>query len=469
MKNIKVIFTSILILAFYSIFAQQTKTDGILSFSLKQAQDYGEKNSYKNTNAEADIKIAKKKVSQITAVGFPQLNASAKYQNYIDIPTSLMPDFLTPAVEGVLVGHGLITSQQMTGSSGATFPVQFGTKHNFSADITASQLLFDGSYIVGLQAAKAFVELSSNSYTKSVFDVKESIAQAYYLVLVALENKNILDTTLTNLNKVLNDTKKYLENGFIEETDMDQLIILVSSITNKLNMVDRQIEIAFNLLKFQMGIDLNQKIILTDKLKDMIIQSVAENLVSKEFDYKKHIDYKLLKTTENLSMLNLRKDKYAYLPSLSCFITTSRNAQRSEFDFFKKDKDWYKTTIFGVGLSLPIWDSGIKHFKIQQDNLELEKTRTLQKQLQQALELDVQNSRSTLKTYTDQYQSDFNNMQLAKKIYDRSIIKYNEGVSTSLELTQTYNQYLTSQGTYLGTVLELLKSKSNLNKALNNY
>jgi len=469
MKNIKLFLTTILLISFYTNYAQQPKTDSILLFSLKQAQDYGEKNNYANTNAVADINIAKKKVSQITAIGFPQINASAKYQNYIDIPTSLMPDFLTPAVEGVLVGHGLISPQQMTGTSGGTFPVQFGSKHNFSADITASQLIFDGSYIVGLQAAKAFVELSSNSYTKSVFDVKNNVAQAYYLVLVAQENKTILDSTLTNLNNVLSDTKKYLENGFIEETDVDQLEILVGTISNKLNMVDRQIEIALNLLKFQMGVDISQKIVLTDKLNDLIMQSIAENLTSKEFDYKKHIDYKLLLTTENLSMLNLKKDKFTYLPSINCFLTTSRNAQRQQFDFFKKGQAWYKTTIFGVALTLPIWDSGIKHFKIQQDKLELEKTRTFQKQLQQALELDVQNSRSTLKTYTDQYQSDLNNMQLSKKIYNRTIIKYNEGVSSSLDLTQTYNQYLTSQGTYFGTVLELLKSKSNLNKALNNY
>lgn len=450
-------------------FAQNTASDTIQKFTVKEAQNYAVQNAYKTTNADKDIAIAKKKVAQTTAIGLPQVNASLKYQNYIDIPTQLMPDFLTPAVEGVLLSHGLISASELTGSSGNKFPVQFGSKNNFTADITATQLIFDGAYIVGLQAAKTFVDISKNAYTKSEIEVKESVAQAYYLVLVAEQNRIILDSTLTNIKKSYADSKKYLENGFVEESDVDQFEILVSTMENKLNMVDRQIEIAYKLLKFQMGLDLNKKIELTENLEDLINNSMAENLVLKDFDIKKHIDYKLLQTQEQIGILSLRKDKFGYLPSMAAFITTSRNAQRNQFDFFEKDKDWYKTTIFGVSLTVPIWDSGIKHYKIQQDKLELEKTKALQLQLSQALTLDVESSRSTLQTYTDQYSNDLKNMKLSKKIYDKTLVKYNEGISTSLELTQAYNQYLTSQGTYFTTALELLKAKSNLTKALNNY
>lgn len=447
---------------------QNTKDTPVM-FSLKQAQDYAVENSYKTVNAGTDITIAQKKVGQITTIGLPQISATTKYQNYIDIPTQLMPNFLTPAVDGVLLQHGLITPSDLLPSSDDKFPVQFGSKNNFTADVTATQLIFDGTYIVGLQAAKTYVEISKNTYTKTEIEVKEDVAQAYYLVLVAEANRSILDTTLQNLTKILNDTKKYLENGFIEETDVDQFQILVSTMTNKLNMVDRQIETAYNLLKYQIGVDLSAKITLTDKPDDLVISAIAENLASKEFNYKNHIDYKALQTLEKASLLVLKKDKFGYLPSMTAFISTSRNAQRSTFNFFEKGQDWYKTTIFGVGLTIPIFDSGLKHFKIQQDELDLKKTRLLQSQMQQALELGVQNSRSKLKTYTDQYQTDLTNMQLAKKIYDKTIIKYQEGISTSLDLTQTYNQYLTTQGTYFTTVLELLDAQSDLNKALNNY
>lgn len=468
MKRIILIMLAVLTV-FGISYSQDTSKDSIFKFSVKEAQEYAVKNSYKTSNAEKDITIAKKKVAQTTAIGLPQISGSVKYQNYIDIPTQLMPDFLTPAVEGVLVDHELITEQEKTAATGNKFPVQFGSTHNFTADITATQLIFDGSYIVGLQAAKTFVDLSKNAYTKSAIEVKESVAQSYYLVLVALENRKILDSTLTCIKKSLNDSKKYLQTGFIEESDVDQFEILATTMENKLNMVDRQIEIAYKLLKFQMGINLDSKIKLTENLDNLVDASIAENLALKDFNLKNHIDFKLLQTQEQVGILSLRKDKFGYLPSMACFITTSRNAQRNEFNFFEKDHDWYKTTIFGVSLSVPIWDSGIKHFKIQQDKIELEKTKALQTQLSQALTLEVESSRSTLKTYTDQYANDQKNMKLAKKIYDKTLVKYNEGISTSLELTQAYNQYLTTQGTYFSTVLELLKAKSNLNKALNNY
>jgi outer membrane protein len=454
---------------YVSLVAAQNTKDTALMFTLKQAQEYAVENSYKTVNAEKDITIAQKKVSQTTTIGLPQISASAKYQNYIDIPTQLMPNFLTPAVDGVLLQHGLISPTEILPASDDKFPVQFGSKNNFTADITATQLIFDGTYIVGLQAAKTFVEISKNTYTGSEIEVKETVAQAYYLVLVAEANRSVLDTTLQNLNKVLNDTKKYLDNGFIEETDVDQFQILVSTITNKLNMVDRQIEIAYNLLKYQMGIELTQNIMLKDNLSDLLSGAIAQNLTTKAFDYKNHVDYKSLLTLEKANNLLLKKDKFGYLPSMAAFLTTSRNAQRSTFNFFEKNQDWYKTTILGVGLTIPIFDSGLKHYKIQQDKIEIEKTKLLQTQVQQLLELNVQNNRAKLKTYTDQYQTDLSNMQLAKKIYDKTIIKYKEGISTSLELTQTYNQYLTAQGTYFTTILDLLDAQSNLNKALNNY
>lgn len=463
----RILFISICLIA-GGANAQNTK-DTTMSFSLKQAQDYAVLNSYKTVNAGTDITIAQKKVGQTTTIGLPQISASAKYQNYIDIPTQLMPNFLTPAVDGVLLQHGLITPSELLPASSDKFPVQFGSKNNFTADVTATQLLFDGTYIVGLQAAKTYVEISKNTYAKTEIEVKETVAQAYYLVLVAEANRSILDTTLQNLNKILSDTKEYLKNGYIEETDVDQFQILVSTMTNKLNMVDRQIEIAYNLLKYDMGLGLGSKVILTDKLDNILMNAVAENLVAKDFNYKNHVDYKALQTLEKADLLVLKKDKFGYLPSMAAYISTSRNAQRSSFNFLEKGQDWYKTTIFGVSLTIPIFDSGLKHFKIQQDNLDLQKLKVLQSQMQQALELGVENSRAKLKTYTDQYQTDLTNMQLAKKIYDKTIIKYKEGISTSLDLTQTYNQYLTSQGTYFTTVLDLLDAQSDLNKALNNY
>lgn len=458
----------ILLVAFQTGFSYGIDTTKVKLFSLKQAQDYAIQNSYKTLNANTNVEIAKKQVAQTTAIGLPQISGKADYQNYIDIPTMLMPNFLSPVIEGVLLQKGLITASQITPAGDDKFPVQFGTKHNVTGQLTASQLIFDGSYIVGLQAAKIFVDLSKKSLEKTEKETKEAVAQSYYLVLVALETKKILDSTFVIIKKNLEETKEFNKSGFIEATDVDQLQLLAYNIENKLNMLERQIEIANNLLKFQMGMDIKESIILTDDLQGIVKTAFAQNLTNTSFDFNNHIDYNLLKVQEKLTILNKKRDKYGYLPSLAAFITTSRNAQRSSFNFIKSTDPWFKTTIFGISLSLPIWDSGIKHFKIQQDKLELKKTKVLLKQVEQGLNLDVQNNIANVKTYTDQYFVEEKNIALAKNIYLKTLEKYKEGVSTSMDVSQAQNQYLTAQGNYFNVILQLLNANSNLNKALGN-
>ena len=164
-------------------------------------------------------------------------------------------------------------------------------------------------------------------------------------------------------------------------------------------------------------------------------------------------------------------DRYKYMPTLVGFGTISYNAQRSKFDFFKSGSDypWYRTTILGLQLSVPIWSSGSRYYKIQMDKFTLKKNELQLKQLEQALSMDVQNSRADLRTYTDQYQNEIKNMDLARRIYLKTLVKYREGVSTSMELTQAHNQYLATQGSYFTTIFALLTANSKLNKALNNY
>jgi outer membrane protein TolC len=236
-------------------------------------------------------------------------------------------------------------------------------------------------------------------------------------------------------------------------------------------MVERQIELANDLLKFQMGIDLSEQITLTDPLEDLVLRAIGANLSEKQFDANSHIDFQIMKTNAQLLKQTLKVDQSRYYPTLTAFFTTSRSAQRNEFNFLSGGdaNKWYKTTIFGVNLSVPIWSSGNRLMKIQTDKLNIEKHNVVLKQVEQALQLEVQSARSGLKTYTDQYRSETGNLALSKKIYDKNAYKFKEGMSSSMELNQAYTQYLTTQGNYFNCMLELLNSYSKLNKALNNY
>jgi len=466
MKNKIIAVLVLILLATPWLSAQQINAK---AFNLKQAQEYAVQNSYKMQNAAKDINIARFRVSQTTAIGLPQISGSASYQHFINIPTQLMPNFLTPAVEAVLVQHGLLSADSLTGMGSDKFKVQFGSKHAVTAGISASQLIFDGSYIVGLQAAKIYVSLSTNSLKKTEQDVREDVAQAYYLVLVAQENRKVLAATLENLNKNLGEMKEIYKNGFIENTDVDQVQLLVSSLNNTLLTVDQQLELANNMLKYQMGMDINENITLTDPLDVLLNDAIGQNLFTKSFDPEQHISLKLMHIQQDLYKLNLKKDMYAYLPSLAAIYSYQYNAQRNTFDFTHKDKDWFKTSLWGLNLNIPIWSSGNRKYQYKMDRIELEKNTVLMDQVKQGLELEVQNQRSNLRSYTNQYATNKENMDLAQRIYDKNVLKYNEGVGSSSDLTQAHNQLLNAQGTYFNSILQLLNAKSALNKALNNY
>jgi outer membrane protein len=437
------------------------------SFTMKQAMDYAAANSYKTKSTSMDFKSAVAQRKGYIAIGLPQVNASASYQYYLNIPTMLFPNFLTPMVDGTLLAHGLITPAEMLPASDSKFPVQFGTKNNFTASASASQLIFDGSFIVGLKAARLLVDMNRNSWDKSINDTKATVAQAYYMVLIASENQRILDSTYLNLNDILTQTKAIQANGFIDETDIEQIALNVSNLKTKLEFNRQNISLFTDLLKFQMGIDLDSSINLSDKLSTIIDQAVATNLIDKNFDVSNSIDYRFLKSAEVLQAQSVKVDQAKYYPSMNLIFNVQENAQRDKFDFFKKNGDWFNTTLVGVNLSIPIWSSGIRHYKIQQDKFGLLKQQIITRQAEEGLKIDVQNGKQTLKMNTDQLYTDRKNMELANKIYNKTQAKFKEGLASAMDLNQAYLQLLTQESYYIGTMMQLLNTYTNLSKTLN--
>jgi len=466
MSNKDLIIFSLFFLVFSLKFNYAQDTI-VQKFSLKEAQAYASKNNYTIKNAIKDINIARGKIRETTAIGLPQVSGSVSYNNMLDIPTMMLPDFLTPSIIGTNVRYGVLPSSYLDSISyGAAIPVQFGTQHNASFSASISQLVFNGEYIVGLQAAKIFLELSQKSLTKSEMDIKEMVAQSYFLVLVAEENKKILKINYENLKKTLSETKEMYNEGFVEETDVDQLQLTTTNLKNILASVERQTKVAYRLLKFQMGLDLSQKIELTENLEDILNQANIQLLFVQEFDINGHIDYQLLKTQEGLSILNLKRQKSAYLPSMAAFFSYQKSALRREFDFFESGKDWYPTTILGFQLEVPIFSSGMKHFKVRQATEELDKIRNTKLQVEQGLLLEVEQARNDFSTAQEKYFNEKENMELSKKIYDKTLLKYQEGVSSSYELTQTQSQYVNTQSNYFNSIFEFLNARSKLEKIL---
>jgi len=332
-------------------------------------------------------------------------------------------------------------------------------KWGLTLDITASQIIFSGAYLVGLQTSKVFKSLSEIAITKSEYDLKQNVSNAYYLVLIAEENVKVLDSTYQNTNKLLTELEAINKVGLIEETDVDQIRITTNTILNALDMLKRQSEIAKNLLKFQMGMDIYADVQLTEDINSMIeVERIAAMLLQK-YDVKSQPDYMLIESQEKLAGLNVKLNKSAFLPDITAFYTHDENSNDKALSFTPPD-------MIGVGMTIPIFSSGSRIVKLKQAKLQLYKMQNTKSMLEQSLLLDYEQSKNACLNAMDKFNTQKETINLSKKIYDRTLIKYKEGISSSMDLTQVQNQYLSAQSNYFNAMLELLNANAKLSKLL---
>jgi outer membrane protein TolC len=256
------------------------------------------------------------------------------------------------------------------------------------------------------------------------------------------------------------------KNGFIEDTDVDQLKLLIADLETNLANMDNQLELGYNGLKFLLGMKASDQVELTESLEGLLSLIDSAFMTASKFDHNDHIDYRLLKKTEQLTYLQMKLGKSAYLPTLRAFYSYQNNAMRDEFDFFNFDKTWYPTQILGVQLDVPIWSSGMRKYKVNQSKLELDKIRVQDTELQQKLNLDLETGQNAFNNAYLIYLNRSKNKDLALKIHQKTEMKYKEGLSSSFDLSQSYNQYLSAEVNYLLAVLDLLIKKSDLDKLL---
>jgi outer membrane protein TolC len=435
------------------------------NFSLKEAIEYGLKNNVTIKNAGTDIEIAKKKINETTAIGLPQVNAKLSNINYAKTATTLMPDFISPIIDNVnKTNYGLTPTIPL--GDPAKFPVSFGTKYNATAELTISQLLFDGSYLVGLKAAKAYLEQSIIQSEKSCIEIKEAISNAYFLVLVTTQNKTVLENSLTTLKSIGKDTREMYKQGFVEDTEVDQIDLMISELETNLIYVSNQIFLSESYLKVLLGMEVNESINLIDDLDHLLADIKNASILSHDFYFAKNINYRILENQKNLLALNLKNQNAAYFPKLSAFFTAQQNAMRDKWNFFSGSENWYPTTLYGFELKIPVFSSGSRKSKVKQAKLELKKIAASQDELKNNLNTAKENAKINFKNALQIHLNKEKSTSIANKIYQKMQIKFKEGVSSSLELEQAYSQYLKSEGEYITSILDLVKSKLSLSKLL---
>ena len=442
MRKILLLFSGILISA--SIQAQEN-----ISLSLDQAIDYALVNSYAAINATRDIDAAKKKKWETTTIGLPQISAKIDYQNWIKQQVSLIP------------------AEFFGGNEGEFAEIAFGTKQSMNATATLNQLIFDGSYLVGLQSAKTYLKISENAKEKTELGIREAVINAYGNVLLSEESMLILEKNIHSLEKTLNDTNQIYLNGFGEEESVEQLQITLASVKSQLSKTEKLNNIAYKMLNITLGIDISSTIELTDNLNTLAKENIDLGLLSSNLSIENHVDFKIAKNTEKSNELLMKLEQSKALPSLSSFVNFGYAGFGQNFDFLKKEQQWFDSSLLGVSLEIPIFSSLARSSRTQQAKIELEKAKTNLSETVQVLMLQLETSKTEYNYSIEEFETSKQNLALAERIEKKQQIKFLEGISTSFELSEAQRQLYTMQQNYLQAMLNIITNKAALDNSLN--
>ncbi|TXI64033.1 MAG: TolC family protein [Flavobacterium sp.] len=441
----------ILTLLFVSLFLKAQDKKETYSFTLQQAIDHAIENNYSSINAKRDIDAAKQKKWETTASGLPQITSNLQYLNNLD--------FQVQGVSGNAFNPG--------GDPNEISTIAFGTKHSANASATLNQLIFDGSYIVGLQSAKVYLQISQNAKEKTDLEIKEMVTNAYGNVLLARESVLILEKNKTTLEKTLFETSETFKNGLTEEENVEQLQITLTQLKSSLSNAQKRAEIALHLLKISMGIDINNDVTLTEKLDDLALKNVDLAVLSEEFNSQNSIDYKIQEKNEESKRLLLKLERYRALPTVGAQLNYGANTFSNEFDIISTQQKWYNYSNFGVNVSLPIFSSFRDRARTQQAKIAFEQAKTQLTETEQRLKLQFQQAKTDYEYSIEQYSASKSNLKLAERIEGKQQIKFKEGLSTSFEFTEAQRQLYTAQQNYLQAMIDVMNKKATLDKLTN--
>ena len=435
----------VLLMCFSLGFAQDKST----KFSLQEAIDFALENNRQSINAGRNIDAAKQQKWETTASGLPQITANVDYQNFLKQQVSVIP------------------AEFFGGNPGEFSEVIFGTKQNVNAFATLKQKLFDGSYIVGLQSAKVFLEISENAKTKTDLEVRKAVIDAYGNVLLAKESLFILERNIEVLEKNLYETKKIYENGLGEEESVEQLQITLSSVKSNLNNVKRLETLAYQMLNITLGLDVYNDLTLTDNLEALTDNNISLQLLDAEENPETTIDYLIAQNDTKSKELLVKLEKSKALPTLNAFINGGYTAFSDEFTFANSDQAWFGSSLFGLNLSVPIFSSGMRSASTQRAKISLEQSQTNLLETAQRIKLQIASAKSNYQFAIEDYQNKKENLGLAKRIEQKNQTKFFEGIGSSFKLRQAQTQLYNAQQELLQTMLDVINSKTELETVLN--
>ncbi len=411
-----------------------------LSLTVDQAVEYALDNNRTVSSARYDLLASQKGVWEAIAAGLPSVEGSASLSNNLAIMTRIINFGGTPT------------------------PFKFGTTYDASAGVSASMLVFNAPWFVGIETAKLAATLASQGLTQTTVETKENVINVYYLILTLKETVNVIDRNLENLNAILASTKAMYSVGMAEATDVDQMQSNVTMLENSRSSMLRSLEVNYNMMRFLLGVNMGTEITLTDSLEQILGRINVDVILAEDFNMEDNISYKLTETQVMMSELSLKSARAATLPSLAGTVYYNRNGMGDKLAHMQ----YFPNSAVAVQMQIPIFASGLRNAKINKAKINLDKALNSKSMVSEQLLMQERQLRYNLLDANEQFKSQKANVEIAERVLRSFQNKYNQGMASSLDLTQANNNYLTAQNNYISALMNLLQTRVAFDKLMNN-
>ncbi len=442
MKMLKKLFVISIV---FSGFSQTLLAQDDKSFTLEEAKAYALEHHYNIINADNEVLIARQKVNETIGMGLPQVSFTGNFSNYLNLPVQVVDaSFINPNAQ-----------------PGETISFQAGTDYTVSGMLQVNQLVFNGSYLIGMQAAKYYANFQESVSQLTKEEVVFNAIQSYQLAAIAKENKAFADSIVVLTQKVVDQQSNYFELGLMLQEDMDQLLFSLLTAKDAAVTAQLQLDNAINLFKLSIGYPINEEVIIEESPEDLKDKSAIA-----KGDFHQNLQFEIASKQVVLSEYNLKNNRMANVPTLNAFFQHGYNAYTNEFNFHKDN--WFDQTFWGLQLNVPIFSGYQRKNRIAQANVRLMKDQNKLDQLEQTLQFQEVQAQNNLLGAKNKHELQLENIKLARSIYNNTLTKEQIGKGNSINVTQKHNQLMMAQAQYLGSLVDLLQAQLALDKLYNN-
>lgn len=444
----------IIILLFASVFCFDISAQEVKTMNLKAALEYAAEHDRSIKNARLNIDDANQQIIERRATGLPKVNGLVEYQYYFQVPVSVLPQQIEDVIR---IGNG------GTLPPGFSRQAAFAFRNNFNLGLSMNTMVFDGSYFIGLRAARLYREYASQELIAAERKLHDKVIEAYLPPLIINENIGIIDSNIRVIEDLLFGTKETYKEGFAEQLDVDRFELSLANFKIERENLVRQKEVALNVLKFTIGHPISEPLEIDDNINNLLANALEDELTS-TVNYYNRPEYKVAEIGVSLNQMNVDYQKALYYPTLSGFANYQYGYQGDKL--FNDNGFWAPLFLAGVRLNVPIFDGFDKRAKVARNEIALKIAQNQKADLERAINLEVENARTQYISAKQRVESQKKTMALSEKIYNTTQIKFVEGVGSSLELRQAEFDFYQSQLNHTQALYELLLAKTALERAL---